>query len=255
MLTGNLELQSEVTVVEVGVAFSGAGRLIVGQSRGLTPEGTAEIAVLVENDGIHAVAGAAIGRNDFVDYILTNNGVIEMGLNGTGVGQFDRMFVDGQTQLDGALRLSLGGGYVPAINDMMTIISSPGGVLGQFTAVEQPASMPAGLVFSLDYSDVQFVRLKVVAGSAFSADFDLDGDVDAADLVVWKSSFGAGGGADADGDGDSDGSDFLAWQQQLGSGAAVSALRTVPEPAGYALGLGACTMLGAARRKRAIGSV
>lgn len=49
------------------------------------------------------------------------------------------------------------------------------------------------------------------------ADFNDDGVVDAADLLVWKSSFGMGPGADADGDGDSDGADYLVWQRTLGT--------------------------------------
>jgi hypothetical protein len=50
-----------------------------------------------------------------------------------------------------------------------------------------------------------------------NADFNDDGVVDAADLLVWKSSFGMGPGADADGDGDSDGADYLVWQRTLGT--------------------------------------
>lgn len=52
----------------------------------------------------------------------------------------------------------------------------------------------------------------------FSADFNVDGSVDAADLGTWQAAFGSSAAADADGDGDSDGADFLAWQQQFGSG-------------------------------------
>jgi len=47
-------------------------------------------------------------------------------------------------------------------------------------------------------------------------DFNNDGEVDGADLTVWKTAFGTTAGADADGDLDSDGQDFLAWQRNLG---------------------------------------
>jgi hypothetical protein len=73
----------------------------------------------------------------------------------------------------------------------------------------------------------------VVAGTGGpSADFDGDGDVDGADLNVWRGDFAtAGPQADADGDGDADGADFLAWQRQVGSTAAAPAANPIPEPA------------------------
>ena len=64
----------------------------------------------------------------------------------------------------------------------------------------------------------------------------VDGDVDGADLTVWKNQFGVAGGADADNDGDSDGADFLVWQRNLGTGVPnASAATAVPEPAAWAL--------------------
>jgi hypothetical protein len=62
--------------------------------------------------------------------------------------------------------------------------------------------------------------------SSYSADFDLDGDVDSDDLtdpiLGWEARYGN----------DLDGTDFLAWQEQFGSGtAALSAPSTaIPEP-------------------------
>lgn len=65
-----------------------------------------------------------------------------------------------------------------------------------------------------------------------SADFDRNGTVNGADLLVWKQSLGPGTGGDADGDGDTDGVDLLHWQRQLGSGGGTTASSSaVPEPA------------------------
>ena len=59
-----------------------------------------------------------------------------------------------------------------------------------------------------------------------AADFEPDGDVDAADLLLWQAGFGTSGDAlrsdgDADSDGDVDGADFLAWQRNFGVAAPI----------------------------------
>jgi hypothetical protein len=61
------------------------------------------------------------------------------------------------------------------------------------------------------------------------ADFDGDGNVNAADLAVWEASYNTNASADADNDGDSDGADFLIWQREF-SGAPLASVSTVPEP-------------------------
>jgi hypothetical protein len=65
----------------------------------------------------------------------------------------------------------------------------------------------------------------------FTADFDADGRVDAADLVKWRGDFGANGSSDANGDGVSGGADLLAWQRRVGSELnSLAAADIVPEP-------------------------
>jgi hypothetical protein len=96
-------------------------------------------------------------------------------------------------------------------------------------------------------------------GLAFaSSDFDEDGDVDAADLAIWKVGFGATGDVthrqgDADGDHDVDGADLLIWQRQLTAGLPVAeAAAAVPEPRGFLLmalaAFGNCRRVGPARK-------
>ncbi len=64
-----------------------------------------------------------------------------------------------------------------------------------------------------------------------SADFDLDGDVDGDDFLLWQVGFGGSqsghGFGDSDYDGDVDGDDFLNWQTQFGTGGG-SASATAP---------------------------
>jgi hypothetical protein len=64
-------------------------------------------------------------------------------------------------------------------------------------------------------------------------DFNADGSVNAADLAVWRTSFGSTAAADANGDGATDGADFLLWQRNFGASLATnaSAAQTaIPEP-------------------------
>ncbi len=84
---------------------------------------------------------------------------------------------------------------------------------------------------------------------AQSADFTKQGTVDAADLALWRSSYGVNNLADANGDGVSDGADFLAWQRQRGVTNRAN-LIAVPEPL-FSLGLWAagCSALCHSRRR------
>jgi hypothetical protein len=85
------------------------------------------------------------------------------------------------------------------------------------------------------------------------ADFNNDGHVNAADLVVWQSGLGAGSqtnhnAGDANGDGTVDGADFLLWQSAQASDPSVSA---VPEPASLVLLVIAAAATAKAQRPRA----
>jgi hypothetical protein len=92
-----------------------------------------------------------------------------------------------------------------------------------------------GQWFSQGPGGVPSLRINTLMIPSFTADFDDDGDVDAADLARWRNDFGPNNGSDADDDRDSDGHDFLVWQRQHGSVQAVSSSTTasaaVPEPA------------------------
>lgn len=90
-------------------------------------------------------------------------------------------------------------------------------------------------------------NFRVLTTLPLDADFDADGDVDAADLTKWKQSVGPTAAADADGDGDSDGNDFLIWQRQRGNGVAAAA--AVPEPTAAMLFVCSIAGLGGARRR------
>jgi hypothetical protein len=68
-----------------------------------------------------------------------------------------------------------------------------------------------------------------------AGDFNSDGRVDNADLVIWQEGYGQTSGAntsdgDADGDGDVDGRDFLTWQRNITFSASQTAIQSIPEP-------------------------
>jgi hypothetical protein len=120
------------------------------------------------------------------------------------------------------------GGYPALVHNPASAVGS---LMGTFKNTDfSMAPLGSGLSWQVSYANNK-VTLSVVGTSTFSADFNDDGRVNAADLAKWKGDFGTGNGSDADGDGDSDGNDFLLWQRQLGSGGpAAPAAAAVPEP-------------------------
>jgi hypothetical protein len=235
---GNLKVVDGPVEVFEGIANVGAGRtlrMVNGWSAGgeLNLTGTAaQPAVIAGLATLHLSGEVNVNGKGRLDMPATFTGAatLDLDIGGTTpAGEFDLLEVTGPLILAGTLDLSLTGGFVPTIGQAFDVISAVAGVTGQFTKVIEPPTMPAGLLFDVVYLP-NLVRLVVVEAPIYSADFDLDGDVDGDDLTVWKNSVGPADGADADNDGDSDGADFLAWQRQFGSVPAVPALTAVPEP-------------------------
>lgn len=89
----------------------------------------------------------------------------------------------------------------------------------------------------IDYNDVVYL-VETIYGSHMG-DFDLDKDVDNADLAIWSAGYGLGGGwsqGDANGDGLVNGADYLVWQKNYtGPGVLTAGTSAIPEPATGAL--------------------
>lgn len=183
--------------------------------------------------------------------------------------------VNGSAKIaNGSFKVELSG-YTPVLGDSWTILSAgvadlsaeknaidamlsqqgkaplthftamaPGTLQGEFKSTDfASAPLSAGLAWDVDYVGNSVILKVIGSAPAFTADFNKDGRVDAADLAAWKLAYGPGPGADANGDNISDGADFLEWQRQFGSGVpATSAVGAVPEPASLAL----CGLAGAA---------
>jgi hypothetical protein len=102
-----------------------------------------------------------------------------------------------------------------------------------------------------DFRAVVSNQIELVPG-----DFDGDGEVDGADLVLWQGGYGMDSGAnisngDSDGDGDVDGRDFLAWQRNFGYGTnSVETVSAIPEPTTNLLAIGVSTLLIIRKRLR-----
>jgi hypothetical protein len=167
-------------------------------------------------------------------------------------GGFGQVEVGGQATLQGTLEVTLASGYTPQLGDAFQVLTAAGGRTGTFGTQVLPA-LGGGLTWNVDYLPNSLTLSVVAGGGGLTADFDLDGDVDAADLTRWKSGFPTAAGAnketgDANGDGDVDGADFLAWQREEGSAPAVSSTSPVPEPPAAGLAVMATAILSVRRR-------
>jgi T5SS/PEP-CTERM-associated repeat protein len=192
--------------------------------------------------------GAAIFLNGLT---LAATSVVDLQLNATAnVEEIGELQVMGTAILDGILDLTTFGGLNPQPGDSFQIISATS-IVGTFDVVNLPPA--PGNNWFIDYNPNNVI-LNYLSAPAFTADFNGDNVVDAADLAIWRMNIGTGttpAQGDADGDGDVDGADFLIWQRTLGPVPVVPATATVPEPGSLALAASALAFVAAYRRKRA----
>jgi MYXO-CTERM domain-containing protein len=191
------------------------------------------------------------------DLTLSGDGTVEIEIGGLLAGtQYDVLAVTGNAILDGVLRLSLEGGFVPQAGDSFAVLTAPS-ITGAFTNLDLPALLP-GLQWNTAYGANQ-VTVSIGGTIAYDpADFNQDGFVDQVDLAAWSEGFGIHGigtrdDGDANGDGSVDGADFLIWQQQsrIEPFVSVSSL-DVPEPGAWALAMLGVLAATSARRRSAV---
>ncbi len=191
--------------------------------------------------------GGPIGRLTIAGNLsLTAESHVTLELGGlVPAAQYDQLQITAGAALDGTLEVLLANGFSPAAGNSFALIADSL-VSQEFATVVLPQLGP-GLNWDLMYlANEVLLSVSAVPVSA-PADFDVDGDVDAADLAVWQSNFGLATAmrsqGDADRDGVVDGADFLAWQSQLIGAATAAATAPVPEPAGAAQGLVAAAIV------------
>jgi len=85
-------------------------------------------------------------------------------------------------------------------------------------------------------------EIDVIAGAPQSADFNGDGFVDGADMLIWQRGYGIDDGSaqpengDATGDGNVNGADLAVWEAQFGTTPApLTAAQSIPEPSSLGL--------------------
>jgi hypothetical protein len=224
-ITGTLLLNSPATQIDPGATFAGGGSLLNTESNFLRLQDGADIDVLVRNPGDLVIGTTGPAQATGLDYEQDATATWLVDIGGVALDEFDRYTLTGAASLAGKLIIDLEVGFVPALGDSFSILSAVGGVTGTFTSVQEPADMPAGLVFDIEYQP-QFVRLVVV--EQLPGDYNFNGVVDAADYVVWRKNNGSQAGYDA-------------WRTNFGrtagNGAGTSArsLTSVPEPGWIAL--------------------
>jgi fibronectin-binding autotransporter adhesin len=150
----------------------------------------------------------------------TSTLIMEIGGSSPGSG-YDQLLSLGTLAFDGTLQISLINGFNPSLGQSFHLFDSVA-LSGDFDAINLPSLGP-GLGWNTSQLNTTGV-LSVSAG--LPGDFDLDGDVDGRDLLVWQRNTSLG--------------DLADWQANYGT-EALSASFAVPEPASLVLVLSVLT--------------
>jgi hypothetical protein len=176
------------------------------------------------NNGGTIAPGSSIGTTLITGDLALADGVLEIEIGGNQFGQYDRVEVDGAVTLGGTLKVDFvelnTGAYVPQQGDSFAFLAAFGGGDGTFDAFDLP-DLPTGLAWAFGPGDATYY-LTIIAAPNLDGDFNHDGNIDAADYVVWRKVGNTQVGYDT-------------WRTHFGEAAAINAggstYITVPEPA------------------------
>lgn len=147
------------------------------------------------------------------------------GVSNTMSGQFER-----------GLFISSGAGIVQVARSGQLIDGVAMDAIGFRHGVEQARGLNNfdQLAFRATLTDGRQLILRYTPGPTLPGDYDLDGDVDPHDYLVWLADFGGTGAQNADGNGDGvvDAADYVVWRRALTAGAGSGPPRALPEPSG-----------------------
>jgi hypothetical protein len=150
----------------------------------------ANVGVLIQNQGTLKL-GASPGRVQGIDFQQDAGGSLEIELAGPGLNDFDRLVLAGQAQVAGALNVSLLDEFSPALGNSFTFLSAAVGITGAFDTINLPI-LAAGLSWSINIHPT-FIQLMVTQATLLG-DYNDDGAVDGADLLVWQRNVGNSAG-------------------------------------------------------------
>jgi len=178
-------------------------------------DGTAVGAQLLNQGTV--ILGDSIGRASIERYTQQVTGLLDIQLGGTAAGEFDALHVLGDAQLVGDLAVSLANGFSLGGGQRFTIIEVDGNQVGEFDGLAEGdlvGSFGEDLFITYNGGDGNDV---VLFTAGLPGDFDLDGDVDGSDFLVWQRNPSAGALSD--------------WQTNYGSSAPLKTSSTAaPEP-------------------------
>jgi autotransporter-associated beta strand protein len=228
------------------VAINTAINAPVANNNAVTVVGTVDFNGLVSGPGdffgpgtAHFNGGIAPGASPAEvsfegNLALADANILFIELGGATPGsQYDRLSIDGSATIDGDLNVSLLGGFSPTSGQSFNILTAAGGISGTFDAATLPA-LAGGLYFNLAYNSTA-VTLSV---AGILGDYNRNGNVDAADYVLWRKSLAQLGpplAADGNNNGLIDPADFTIWRNNYGTSAAGSGAAAIPEPTTLAL--------------------
>jgi fibronectin-binding autotransporter adhesin len=157
------------------------------------------------------------------NYIQEAAATLQIEIGGTASTQFDQLHISGALALDGTLNVSLISPFSPAAGDSYDILDW-GSRTGTFATFVLP-TLANGLVWNTSQLYTTGVLAVIVT------DFNNDGQVDAADYVLWRKTPNAFGG---------DPAGYNAWRASFGestagTAAAIANQAVVPEPSTAAL--------------------
>jgi hypothetical protein len=159
-------------------------------------------------------AGVTLTATDAID--LKSNSVLDFQIGGTGSANIARLVTGGTAALDGMLKVSLLGPFLPAAGNSFDILDWNVAPSGEFTSAQLPM-LAAGLMWNSSQLYTTGILSVTILG-----DYNGSGTVDAADYVLWRKTDGTQAGYDA-------------WRTHFGEtvsgGSVASANATVPEPA------------------------
>lgn len=169
------------------------------------------------------------------DYLQETAARLQLDLRNTD--EFDRVAVEGQAILAGALEVASVDEFAVGLGERFELLTAAS-IAGEFDEVTLPAP-PASQMWQLQYGATSVALVATVAG-----DYNGDGAVDQADYTIWRDSLGRSVTAFTDADGNGDGvvdqHDYVAWKANFGRKidlSAVQSVAAVPEPESMGLAL------------------